>query len=380
MNLLFVLENYLPHVGGVETVFRNIAEGLVKHGHSVEIVTHKLKGTLAYEVINGVNIHRISCFGSRYLFTFLSIPKVLSFAKNCDIIHTTTFNGAPPAWLASKLRKKPLVITVHEVWINLWNQLADMKKLGRLAHNLLEKAIYTLKYNKYVCVSNATKKQILKLGIPEAKVEVIHNGMDYEHFNPERHDSSEIREKYCLQNDFVYLAYGRPGISKGYEYLLKAVPLISNKIFNAKLVLILSREKQYKKRYQKLINLMEELKIQDKVLLLPPQSWDKIPAFIKASDCVVVPSLSEGFGYNVVEANAMNIPVVASNVASIPEVISGSHILVEPKNPVAIAEAVINVSKGNIQFSEKKIFDWKTNLNNYLKVYEDLLKKKIPKQ
>lgn len=376
MKILFVLENYLPHIGGVETVFCNIAEGLVRQGHTVDIVTHKLKGTVAYEVINGVNVHRISCFGSRYLFTFFSIPKVLAFAKNCDIIHTTTFNGAPPAWLASKLRKRPLVITVHEVWINLWNELADMKKFGRLVHNLLEKAIYMLKYDKYVCVSNATKKQLLKLGVPEAKTEVIHNSMDYEHFNPERHDGSEIREKYCLQNGFIYFAYGRPGISKGYEYLLKAVPLISDKIFNSKLVLILSREKQYKRRYQKLVKLMEELNIQDKVLLLPPQSWDKIPDFIKASDCVVVPSLSEGFGYNVVEANAMDVPVVASNVASIPEVIRGRYILVEPKNPVAIAEAVVNVHKGkNIQFSEKKIFDRETNLASYLCVYNKLIKK-----
>ena len=112
--------------------------------------------------------------------------------------------------------------------------------------------------------------------------------------------------------------------------------------------------------------------------MLPSQPWNKLPAFIKAADCVVVPSLSEGFGYNVVEANAMGVPVVASNTASIPEVISGKYILVPPKKPDAIAEAVISISRGaGITVSEKKVFDWKMSLNGYLKIYEELLQKRI---
>ncbi len=376
MKILFVLENYLPHVGGVETVFCNLAEGLVRAGHSVDIVTHKLKGTKNFEIINGVKIHRVSCFGNRYLFTFLSIPKVLSMAKDCDIIHTTTFNGAPPAWLASKLRKKPVIITVHEVWIDMWHEMSDMGNFGKFLHNFLEKAIYSLKYDKYVCVSNATRNQLLKMNVSEEKTAVVYNGMDYEYFDSEKYDSSLIREKYGLYDDFVYLAYGRPGISKGHEYLLQAVPVIADKLFTSRLVLILSREKQYKKRFQRLLNLMKDLRIQDKVLLLPPQPWNLIPNFIKAADCVVVPSLSEGFGYNVVEANAMDVPVVASDTASIPEVVSGRYILVPPKDSKAIADAVINISKGrDINCTKKKIFDWKANLSEYLSIYKELIKK-----
>ena len=82
MKILFILENYLPHVGGVETVFRNLAERMVKLGHKVSIVTHRLKGTKKYEVMNGVKVHRVSCFQSRYLFTFLAIPSALRLAKD----------------------------------------------------------------------------------------------------------------------------------------------------------------------------------------------------------------------------------------------------------------------------------------------------------
>ena len=48
MKILFVIENYLPHIGGAEIVFKTLAEGLVKKGHSVDLITHRLKNTPAF--------------------------------------------------------------------------------------------------------------------------------------------------------------------------------------------------------------------------------------------------------------------------------------------------------------------------------------------
>ena len=45
MKILFVCENYLPHIGGAEVVFKNLAERMIKLGHEVNLVTHKLKNT-----------------------------------------------------------------------------------------------------------------------------------------------------------------------------------------------------------------------------------------------------------------------------------------------------------------------------------------------
>src|SRR3989344_5188945 len=110
MRILFVVENYIPHVGGVEVMFSQLAEGLARKGHEVDVVTHQFGMTKSFEVINGVRVHRIPCFGSRYLFTFTSIPKAMNLGKKADIIHTTTFNGAPPAWIAARIARKPSVI------------------------------------------------------------------------------------------------------------------------------------------------------------------------------------------------------------------------------------------------------------------------------
>src|SRR3989338_6379769 len=142
MKILFVCENYYPHYGGAEVLFKNLAEGLVQKGNRVAVITTQLPGTKKYEEINGVKIHRINCFNSRYLFSFLSLPKVLKLAPKADVIQTTTFNGAPPAWLGAKLAHKPVVLTVHEVWINKWKEITGFSWLKSTLHEFLERIIY----------------------------------------------------------------------------------------------------------------------------------------------------------------------------------------------------------------------------------------------
>ncbi len=375
MNILFVLENYLPHIGGVETVFKNLTGGLVKRGHSVDLVTHRIKGTKRFEVINGVRVHRVGCFGSRYLFTFFSIPKVLKLARKADLIHTTTFNGAPPAWLASKLTGKKCLITVHEVWIKLWNELGDMNFFGKIFHDFLERLIYSLPFDFYVCVSNSTQKQLQGIGKGLRNSAVIHNGVDYNHLNPKKYDGSKIRKRYKLNKKFVYMFFGRPGISKGVEYLIRAVPLIKQKIPNSKLLMILSRDKAYRKQFHNIIKLIKKLKIMEDIILLEPQPYKELPSFIKASDCVVVPSLAEGFGYTVIEALEMQKPVVASNTTSIPEVIYGDYVLVRPKSPDGIAAGIEMVKNKRTMHEKKKTFTIEKNIRSYTRIYSYLMNK-----
>ncbi|MFH1181322.1 MAG: glycosyltransferase family 4 protein [Candidatus Woesearchaeota archaeon] len=375
MKILFVVENYYPHIGGVEVVFKNLAEGLAARGHSVFVVTHRLKGTKKYEILNGVKICRVSCLGSRYLFTFLSIPAALRFAKRADIIHTTTFNGAPPAWVAAKLLGKPSVITVHEVWIGMWNQLADMGFFARKMHDCLERIIYLLKFNMYAAVSESTKKQLLSIGIPGKKVKTVYNALDYEHFRAEKNGPEKIRKKHGLKG-FVFLTYGRPGISKGIEYAVRAAAIIRKNIPQSRMMLIMSKDPAYSRQYAKIVGIIKELGLEDYILLLPPVAWKDLPNYIKTADCVVVPSLSEGFGYTAAEASALDVPVVATNTTSLPEVVGGKHLFVPPKDSGAIAEAVVKVYKGKYETAKKKMFTLKKNIDGYLEIYSGLLKPK----
>ena len=200
MRILFVIENYLPHIGGVEVVFKNLAEGLVRQGHTATIITHRMKGAAAAETINGVRVKRVSCLGSRYLFTFLSIPLAIAAARTADIVHTTTFNGFFPAWVAAKLAGKPLVATIHEVWVGKWRTYTDFGFFKAAVHEVFERLIYLLPgVDKYIAVSNSTRQQLLHLGKPERRVTTIYNGVDYGHFNPKKHTGDAIRKKYSLR-------------------------------------------------------------------------------------------------------------------------------------------------------------------------------------
>lgn len=375
LKILFVLENYIPHIGGVEIVFKELGEGLVKLGHEVNIVTHQLKGTKRFEVINGVNVHRIPCFQSRYLFTYLSIPKVLKLAKKADIIHTTTFNGAFPAWVASKLLKKPSIITIHEVWIGKWGKVTEMNFLSCIIHDFLERLIYMLDFDNYVCVSNSTKKQLLGIKKCANKAKVVYDAVDYEFFNPRLYNGSKIRKKLGLKGEFVYMFYGRPGISKGLEFLIKAVPLVAQKIPNSKLLAVVSKDKAYLKRRGYILKLIKELGISNKIILLEPVQRKELPNYIMASNCVVVPSLTEGFGFTAAESCALGKPVVASNTTSLPEVVSGKFVLVEPANPSEIAHGVELVYRNKANSTKKKTFTLKENIKGYLKIYEGLMRK-----
>lgn len=373
MNLLFVLEYYPPHIGGVEIVFKNLCQGLACRGHTVTVVTSRLAGTKSFEIVDGVIIHRVRVpqMGTRYWFTFLSIPQVIKYARRADIVHTTTYNGAIPAWLASKLFRKRCIITVHEILGGMWQNFPGISGFSAKLHQLFERLIVSLPFDGFVSVSEYTKGSLKHLGVSDMKITVVYNGIDQSLFNPTRVNNNKVRQQLNLKDEFIYIYYGRPGISKGVRYLIQAVPLISKQISRAKLILLLANEP--KSGYKNIKNMIKELNIEKDIILLGSVPRAELPYYIAASDCVVVPSLSEGFGFTAAEACAMGKPVVASNVASLPEVVSGKYILVEPRNPEAIAEGIRKIYRGEIKSSPKKLFSWEDCIDRYLNVYQEVL-------
>jgi len=373
LKILFVSEYYLPHIGGVEVVFMNLAERLASYGHDCSIITSSLPKTKKYEEINGVRVHRVQVpdRGARYWFTFLSIPKVLKMTKQADLVHTTTYNAVFPAWVASKLLRVKSVITIHEVWGDLWISSSGFNFLTARLHRFLEKLVVRLPFDSAVCVSKYTYDCLKRLGLKEEKLKVIYNGIDNKLFSPNKTRANGERKKLGLpENRFIYTYYGRAGVSKGVEYLVRAVPLISKRVPNSKLLLILAHDP--KDRYENIKKMINELEIEDNIILLDPVPRNLLTKYIASSGCVVVPSISEGFGFTAAEACAMGKPVVASNVASLPEVVSGRYVLVEPGNPAAIAEGVENIYRGETENTRRKTFDWDVCAGEYLEVYRKL--------
>lgn len=366
MRILFVVDFYPPHIGGVETLFSNLAEGLVKKGNKCIVLTSKLKNTKKFEFVKGVEIHRvwIPSFAKRLFFGLFSIPKAITLGKQADIIHSSTYPASLSGYLSAKLNKKKSVFTVHEVFSKLWFKL-QINKMHSIFGYLIEKFSLGLDFDKYICVSRSTARELGKIGIDKEKIKVIHNFLEYEHINFDK--KRDIKKDLNLKNKFVYLYYGRPGISKGTEYLILASKLIKKKIKDSKLVMIMP-EKPHS-RHNKMIKLIKENQLENNIIILDSMNRRKLFSYIKTSNCVVVPSLSEGFGFCVAETNYLGTPVVASNVASIPEVISGKYILVQPQSPEAIERGVIDVKNKKYKQTKMKFFNKEKTIKEYMLEY-----------
>ena len=366
MHLLFCLDYYYPHIGGAEILFQNLAEGLVRAGHNVRIVTQMVSGAETHQIHNGVEIFRVNTFGSRYLFPFAAMPALLRLAKNADLIHTSTFAAALPAWLAARLCGKKVLLTVHEVWIGKWSAVSDAGCLSNAINSLAERMIYVPRYDGYIAVSNATARALRDFA--HAPIEVIYNAVDYEHWSPARYDGAAVRRGLGLEGGFLFLFNGRPGRSKGLPVLLRAFAQLD--AADAKLLVLSSRSKACQTGYDEAVRLVEELNLKDKVVFKPSVPYDELPGVVAAADCVCVPSLSEGFGFCAAEACAMNVPVIATDNASLPEVVCGRHILVPPGDSTAFAKAMKCAMDNDYELSEPRRFTQEANLNAHIALYK----------
>lgn len=370
MKICFIVEYYPPHIGGGEVLFENLASGLAVYGHQVFVITCRDCGAPAKEIKNGVFIRRIWSPGflDRVWFTFLCLVRAYKIAKKSDIIHTTTYNGALAAFFVARLAKKPTVLTAHEVLGKKWFKLG-LPRLKAFLCRLAESMVLACSFDAYSCNSKNTMTALHKQGVNKGKTFLSYPGIDYDLFTP-ANSNRQIRKNLKIpDSDFVCLCYGRPGILKGMEYLMQAVPEVCKAIDEFCLVLIISEKPA--KGYKKIMNMAKALG-EDRVRIIKPVCANNLPDYIMASDCVVVPSISEGFGYCAAEACAMGKPLVTTWAGALPEVASGKFIIVPPKDSRALAQGIIKAFNGQYKTSPQKKFLISSTVDKHLEVYKRL--------
>jgi glycogen(starch) synthase len=274
------------------------------------------------------------------------------------------FNSAPPSWLAAKLTRRPIVLTVWETWIGRWQTYTNFSAVKAFVHDLLERAILLLPYDRYLAISKSTASRLCELFPSRVQViDAVYLGFDPAVWKAP-HDRAATRASLGVGDEFVVVAYGRPGASKGFQYLIDAAPNIKEAIPNVTLLMILSEARQYKTELERL-----KERALPWVRFLKPQARDALVSIVQSADCVVVPSLAEGFGYVVLEAAAAGTPLVASRTTSIPEVIGGSFCWSEPGDARSIADAVIAVAHGEVERIPERAFPWRETIDSYERVY-----------
>lgn len=360
MHILFVLEHYYPYIGGAEKLFKDLAESMTKQGFEVTVLTTRHNHTIPkHEILNKVNIVRLP-FKNRFLFTFFSLPYLIKHIRKADIVHTTSYNAAFPAFFAAKYCRKPVYITFHEVWDRLWFTLPFYSLISKTAFYLFEKMILLLPFDKYIAVSNYTKSCLLDVGIKKSKIVMIYNGMDYERI--EHYRSSLIRQKQL----FTY--YGRLGASKGIELLLEAIFELKKETSLFKCQLIIP---QYPHAvYVAVMDLISTYKINDQLDIYHELKVDALYQTIQKGSFVVIPSYSEGFCFVAAECAALNIPVVSSGRGALKETVSGKYIELEHLDANQLKISLKKGLLGQWQEREPTQFLMRDMIDSYVQLYQ----------
>ena len=312
--------------GGVENSTYKIAKCLAERGHEVNVVTSLDEGFPKKNMEQGFFIHRtryprIKLIGT--MIFWLGILLILRRIKP-DVVQAQTVVIALPALLTRKLQGKPYYI---------WGRGSEIY-LPWLFKNQVSKLLF--KYaNKVIALTEDMRREIQKIYFRE--VLVIPNGIDLGQFkNVLREDAR--RQLKITDEQKIIMFIGRLHPVKGLEYLIKAMELLKDKNKNAGLVLVGSGEE---KEYLEILS--RELDLEKDIRFLGSVTSEEIPHFMMASDVFVLPSLSEGFPNVILEAMACGLPIVATKVGGLPEIIEDSEngFLIAPKNPRQIAEKIL---------------------------------------
>jgi glycosyltransferase involved in cell wall biosynthesis len=371
MRICLVAESYPPALGGVEFALEKLVEGFIANGHEVQVISSSWQRHAPRVEKRGaltvIQVYTFPIF-KRFWFMFFSLPSVIRAARWADIVQGSTFAGAPSAFLGAMLTGRKKALIVYEVLGSKWFRF-EPNLIRSLFYYLTERIIVGLPYDRFIAISEYTKESLMSIGVSEKKISVIYLG-DSKLENPSLSDQ-EVRKQLCFdKEDYVFLSFGRTGVTKGFEYFAKAIPEISGQIPKARFILIFSvyDERIWARVKKDIFSCPTHV-----CKLIPPVSREMLAAYMSAADCVVIPSLSEGFGFCAREACNANKIVVATNSGSLPEVISGKHVFVNAGSVHALVEGCVKAYKGEIANAPAKKFNWEKAAQLYLELYKEIL-------
>lgn len=296
MDICMIAEDYPPLVAGGSRFVYEVSKRLARE-NNITVVTSNYAHADAYEKDGAVKVYRNG--RNRFSFFLLSFWKLLKL--NPELYHG---HGVLPAFsgkLAGLLKRKPVILHIHGY--------RDRSVSGFFKYHL-QNFIIRLGYSKIICSDELASSAIKKLGVKESKIEVVNSGVDLKKFMPERKDKESKK---------IFLFVGRLVSVKGLDCLLKAIKILKDKNktdFELWLVGEGSKEQELK--------LFTDANNLANVKFLGKITPDKIQDIYGAADFFVLPSMSEGHPLVLLEAMASGLPVIASDITNLKELVSES--------------------------------------------------------
>ena len=365
---------------GVSRYQHNLIKGLAKLDKRNSYYVFLNKKNILPELPRQGNFHyvRIGLF-NHIIWDQFQLPRILKEYK-LDIYHTTS-DSLP---ILAKTRIALFIFEIPDYRIDLLS--------GSGCNSLYSKISY--KYNKIffphslrkaaviMASSQSTKTDLIrKYAMEGNKIQVLYPG---------------VSVCFCAPGDDMALRETRRKYNADSGYILH-ISSTDPRDNTAVVIRAFGRARQESEIPQKLIiagnvdpqvsgleRLIAELNLKDRILFtgyFAEKQTGELAALYQAADVYVDPSLYEGFGFQVVEAMASGVPIIASNVTSLPEIIGDAGILVNPRDVEGWADAIsrlltdrgLREAMRRRSLEQAKSFTWEGTARQTLEIYNKLL-------
>lgn len=290
-----------------------------------------------------------------------AVLKLKKFLKRIkpDVLHLHTSHAHTLGLLAGRLAKVEKIISTRRM---------DFPTSG-----FFSRLKYT-KVDKIVAISEVVKEILIRSGIEKEKITVIYSTINCEDFS----GKSNLREGLGLPQDTPILGtVGSLVNIKGHKYLFEAMVKIKEEFPQVRLLVVGEGPLE-----EKLKKLAEKLGLESVIIFTGFRK--DIPEILGILDVFVLASLKEGLGVSLLEAASYGLPIVATNVGGIPEVVKDgiTGFLVPPKDSKTLAEKIIyllahpeEAQKMGENGKEwiRKNFSVEKMVNKYATLYESLM-------
>lgn len=381
LRVLELTQRFAPALGGVERHVERLAIELTRAGASVEVVTSDLSRDQPltrgrFPAIDGpvaVRRHRATLLAPLPHGSGVAIPGMVldALRSSADVVHAHAF-GHFPLWvgqLSSALRGTRLIVTPH-------SDPGSGMPLARVWSRYVARTSVR-GADRTVALSRIEAEWLTRLGVRPERIRVIPPGIDVAEFESIPARATNARGPAIL---FV----GRlDAAQKGLATLVRAVAQVPSGL-RARLRMV----GQDWGGLERTLSLARSLGIADRVDALGAVSRADLLREYARAELLVLPSRFDSFPVVVLEAMAAGLPVVATRVGGVPEVVEEgkSGLLVPPENPAALAEAIGTVLSDRalgvrfgVEGRRRAVrFDWSIVAGEYVRLFTEVRKGVLP--
>jgi len=324
MNILFLTTHL--NTGGITSYLLTLTKELIRQGHRVYLATsggnQQDDFTFAGAEHLFVDIKTKSELNPKLYFAIEKIKRYMA-QKNIHIIHAHTRVTQVMGWFLEKTTACPFVTTCHGFFRPHW---------GRRVFPCWGEAA--------IAISQPVKEHLEKdFKVGPEKIHLIMSGLDLSKFSVSREDYRKERRRLMGLDGYQLIGIiARLSDVKGHDILIRAMPKIIRQKMHTKLLIVGEGKEE-----AGLKELVAKLGLNDYVYFYPVMN--KTVEFLEIFDVFVMPSLQEGLGLSVMEAQACGLPVVASDVGGLPNLIEHGKtgLLVPSQDSDALAEAILDL-------------------------------------